>query len=106
MGQKCHFNPLSDFFWFSLVGGRQFSSQHCSALFRAAVICAVSFDTDGYFKPLTPRGGRKRNLLPVTAAMQLHKPLLICQKFTFQMSLKSKGGLFDSGTLFGNGEKK
>lgn len=24
MGQKCHFNPLSDFFWFSLVGGGSF----------------------------------------------------------------------------------
>lgn len=78
MGQKCHFNALSDFFLFSFREGGQFFSQHCSALFRAAVICAVSFDTDGYFKPLMLRGGRKRNLLPATAAMQLHKPSLIC----------------------------
>lgn len=77
MGQKCHFNPLSDFF-LVFFGGAVFFSRHYSALFRAAVICAVSFDTDGYFKPLTLREGRKRNLLPVTAAIQLHKPSLIC----------------------------
>lgn len=46
------------FFRFSL-GGCSFFSQHCSALFRAAVICTVSFDTDGYFKPLRWGEGEK-----------------------------------------------
>lgn len=58
VGQKCHFNPLNDFFFSFLWGGR-FFSQHCSALFRAAVICTVSFDTDGYFKPLRWGEGEK-----------------------------------------------
>lgn len=67
MVQKCHFNPLRGFFiYFGVgLGGRGWGvffslpPEHSSALFRAAAICAVSFDTDGYFLR-RGEGGREK----------------------------------------------